>query len=142
MLANGITLKYKEKTGSGEFKVLTALTETPEWGSEPEKVDMTDLSDTIKVYELGVGDSPEVEYKFLVKGADAKMTETSQIAVLKGYEKSNTVLEFQQVFKDGTQIEFEGNIAIKIDAGSLNSAIGYTMTVGLAGEPTYTWATA
>ena len=65
MLANGITLKYKKKTGTpNTFTLLEGLKEVPELGVDPEKVENTTLADKVKQYELGIGDAGELEYKF------------------------------------------------------------------------------
>ena len=61
MLANGITLAYKEL---GNYVILKGLKEIPEFGSEPEKVDATTLEDTVKQYEFGIGDYGDLEYTF------------------------------------------------------------------------------
>ena len=63
MLANGAKLGYKKKGGSA-FTDLPGLKEIPEIGVEPEKVDNTCLTDPHKTYEMGIGDLPEMTYKF------------------------------------------------------------------------------
>ena len=57
MLANGIKLGYKETAEAVEFTDLTGLKEVPELGSDPEKVDNTDLAADVKQYEMGIGDA-------------------------------------------------------------------------------------
>ena len=64
MLANGIKLGYKETAEAAEFTDLTGLKEVPELGSDPEKVDNTDLAADVKQYEMGIGDAGDMEYKF------------------------------------------------------------------------------
>ena len=68
MLANGITLSCKRSTDQ-EFAVLAGLKEVPELGNEPEKVENTGLSDTVKQYEFGIGDPGDLEYKFKFNNA-------------------------------------------------------------------------
>ena len=63
MLANGITLSCKRSTESN-YSILAGLKEVPELGNEPEKVENTGLSDTVKQYEFGIGDPGDLEYKF------------------------------------------------------------------------------
>ena len=50
MLANGITLGYKELSGGSSYTILAGLKEVPELGDEPEKVENTCLSDSVKQY--------------------------------------------------------------------------------------------
>ena len=65
MLANGAKLGYK-KHGAAEssYTDLLGLKEIPEIGVEAEKVDNTCLTDTHKTYEQGIGDLPEMTYKY------------------------------------------------------------------------------
>ena len=64
MLANGATLGYKKKTGSpSTYTDLPGLKEIPEMGIEAEKVENSGLTDGHKMYELGVGDLPDMVYK-------------------------------------------------------------------------------
>lgn len=44
MLANGITLGYKELSGGSSYTILTGLKEVPELGDEPEKVENTSIN--------------------------------------------------------------------------------------------------
>ena len=62
MLANGIKLGYKT-TGS-TYTNLEGLKEVPEMGEDPEKIDVTCLSDTTKQYEYGIGDYGDLAYKY------------------------------------------------------------------------------
>mgnify|MGYP004487297605 CR=1 FL=1 len=65
MLANGAKLGYKKKSeASSAYKDLPGLKEIPELGSEPEKVENTTLTDPHKMYELGIGDLPDMVYKY------------------------------------------------------------------------------
>ena len=65
MLANGATLEYKKKSDtSGTYTKLLGLKEIPEMGTEPEKVENTCLEDKNKKYEMGIGDTGDVVYKF------------------------------------------------------------------------------
>lgn len=62
MLANGATLGYKKKTGSpSTYTDLPGLKEIPEMGIEAEKVENSGLTDGHKMYELGVGDLPDMD---------------------------------------------------------------------------------
>lgn len=64
MLANGAKLGYKKKSASSAaYTDLPGLKEIPELGYEPEKVENTGLNDPHKMYELGIGDLPDMVYK-------------------------------------------------------------------------------
>ena len=64
MLANGATLQYKEHGAAGNYTDLPGLKEIPEIGADPEKVENTVLTDTVKKYEIGIGDPGDMTYKF------------------------------------------------------------------------------
>ena len=48
MLANGAKLGYKAEKGTASYTDLPGLKEIPDWGSDPEKVDNTCLTDAYK----------------------------------------------------------------------------------------------
>ena len=62
MLANGATLGYKKKGAVGDYTDLPGLKEIPDMGTEPEKVENTDLNAKNKQYENGIGDAGEMTY--------------------------------------------------------------------------------
>lgn len=64
MLANGAKLGYKAEKGTASYTDLPGLKEIPDWGSDPEKVDNTCLTDAYKQYEMGIGELGDVKYKF------------------------------------------------------------------------------
>ena len=118
MLANGIKLGYKT-TGSS-YTNLEGLKEVPELGEEPEKVDNTCLSDTVKQYEYGIGDTGDLSYKFkYVNNSD-----TSSFRVLRKLAADKTAVDFEQTYPDGTKVRFKGG-------GSVNSAIEFTLNLAL-----------
>ncbi len=83
MLANGAKLEFKSKTVSTYTK-LKGLKELPEIGVEPEKVENSDLDDTQKVYEMGIGDPGDITYKFKYDNTETD----SPYRVLRKYEES------------------------------------------------------
>ena len=68
ILTKGITLAYKATGDSAEFKTLTNLMEIPEIGNGArEKVEVTVLTDDVKKYIAGLGDSgQDLAFKFLL----------------------------------------------------------------------------
>ena len=64
MLANGAKLGYKAEKGAAAYTDLPGLKEIPDWGSDPEKVDNSALTDPYKQYEMGIGELGDVKYKF------------------------------------------------------------------------------
>lgn len=129
MLANGITLGMSNQQGSG-YEVLKGLKEVPELGIEPEKVENTTLADTVKQYELGIGDAGELEYKF--KYENNKSTDSYR--VLRKLADTKDVRHFEQSYPDGTKVQFSGQVSVKLGGGGVNGVIEFTLKVGLQSD--------
>lgn len=132
MLANGITLSYSETKGS--YTKLAGLKEVPEFGIEPEKVENTTLEDKVKKYEFGIGDAGELEYKF----AYDNTTTTSPYRVLRKAADDKKKLFFEQAYPDGTKVNFEGQVSVKLGGGGVNSVIEFTLKIALQSELAFT----
>lgn len=128
MLANGIKLGYKKKTGEpSTYKDLPGLKEVPEMGDEPEKVDNTCLSDTVKQYEYGIGDPGDLEFKFKYDNS----SETSPYRVLREAAESKEVLSFEETFPDGTKFNWDAQVSVKLGGGGVNSVMDFTVKMAL-----------
>lgn len=135
MLANGITLKYKKKKGTpSDYILLEGLKEVPELGVDPEKVENTTLADTVKQYELGIGDAGELEYKFKYDNSKA----TSAYRVLRKLMDDKEVVAFEQEYPDKTKVEFDGQVSVKLGGGGVNGVIEFTLKIGLQSDFTFT----
>jgi len=134
MLANGATLAYKEKGGSGDYTNLPGLKEIPEMGVDPERVENTDLSNTHKMYELGIGDLPEMTYVFKYANTAA----TSPYRVMRAYEESKTVLSFKETLFDGTTTEFDARVSVERTGGGVNGVIDFNLTMAVQSDLTIT----
>lgn len=137
MLANGIKLGYKEKGGS-TYTNLTGLKEVPEIGIEPEKVENTCLSDTVKQYENGIGDAGDLEFKFKYENSSA----TSPYRILRKAQEDGKTLSFQETLPDGTIFIWDAQPSVKLGGGGVNGAIDFTLKMALQSEITITDPTA
>ena len=133
MLANGIKLSYK-KSGEGEFDLLTGLKEVPELGTEPEKVENTCLSDTVKQYEFGIGDPGDLEYKFKYENKSA----TSPYRVMRNAEAAKEVLTFKEELPDGTTVTFDAMVSVKLGSGAVNGVLDFTLKMALQSDMAFT----
>lgn len=131
MLANGSKLYYKQKSANA-FTELVDLKEIPEMGIEPEKVENTPLSASVKQYELGVGDAGDLEYKFKYRNDEA----TCPYRVLRGFEDSKEVITLKQELPDGTSFTFDAQVTTKVTGGALNGVIEFTLKAGLQSDIT------
>lgn len=124
MLANGAKLGFKKKGGS-TFTDLPGLKEIPEIGAEPEKVDDTVLTDPHKKYELGIGDLPEMTYKFRYDNTKAE----SPYRVMRKAQEDKEVLSFQETLIDGTVTEYDAQVSVKRTGGGVNGTIDFELTM-------------
>lgn len=129
MLANGIKLGYKKK-GSPSYTDLPGLKEVPEMGSEPEKVENTCLSDTVKKYEYGIGDPGDLEFKFKYDNSST----TSPYRVLRAAADDKEVLSFEETFPDGTKFNWDAQVSVKVGGGGVNAVLEFTVKMALQSE--------
>lgn len=133
MLANGTTLGYRKHTGgeaSGAYTDLPGLKEIPEVGTEIEKVDNTCLTDPHKMYEQGIGDLPDMVYKFKYDNSKAG----SPYRLMRDAAAAKEVWDFQEKNKDGTVTEFTAQFSVKRTGGGVNGAIEFDVTMAVQSE--------
>lgn len=133
MLANGAKLEYKEGV-EGSYEDLPGLKEIPDMGVEAEKVDNTTLTDPHKKYEQGIGDLPEMTYKFKYDNKSAK----SPYRVLRDAQKEGKVLTFQETLKDGTKTEYDAQVSVKRTGAGVNGVIEFEVTMMVQSDLKYT----
>ena len=137
MLANGAKLGDAQTFsdgGSNTYTDLPGLKEIPEIGTDAEKVDNTVLTDKHKIYEKGIGDLPEMVYKFKYDNSKANCP----YRVLREAEKNNTVLYFRETDADKSTIDFGAQVAVKRTGGAVNGVIEFEVTMTVQTEITYT----
>ena len=118
ILSKGIKLSYK--VSGGDFIVLANLQEIPEIGNgAPEKVEVTVLTDDVKKYIAGLGDSgQELGFKFLY--------DKEQFTTLAALTDS---CSWKVEMPDGVNATFDGTPSVKFDGAGTNAALTYTLTV-------------
>ena len=124
ILSKGIKLSYKNGTASS-YVELTNLQEIPEIGNgAPEKVEVTVLTDNVKKYIAGLGDSgQELGFKFLY--------DKTQFATLADLTAS---CDWKVEMPDGVNATFTGTPSVKFDGAGTNAALTYTLTVMVESE--------
>lgn len=133
MLANGAKLGYKT-VGGASYTDLPGLKEIPDIGVEAEKVDNTVLTDPHKKYEMGIGDLPEMTYKFKYDNT----SDTSPYRVMRNAQAAGTVLSFQETDKDGSVITFDAQVSVKRTGGGVNGVIEFELTMLVQSDLEYT----
>lgn len=134
MLANGTKLGYATTSGASTYTDLPGLKEIPDIGVDPEKVDNTTLTDSHKMYEMGIGDLPEMTYKFKYDNTSAD----SPYRVLRNFEKSGTVVYFCETDPDKTTFKFGAQVSVKKTGGGVNGVIECEATLIVCTEITIT----
>ena len=124
ILTKNIKLSYGAK-GSSQFKELLNLQEIPEIGNgAPEKIEVTVLTDNVKKYIAGLGDSgQDLSFKFLyVK------EQFQELLAL------NATQTWQVPMPHGVTATFDAVPSVKFDSASPNNAITYTLTLIVESE--------
>lgn len=132
LLSKDTTLSYK--ASGSTYKVLEHLMEVPEMGGDPEKVEVTTLSDEVKKYINGVKDLGDLTFKFLYDNETAD----SNYRILKGLQDGNKPAEFKVEYPDGTGHEFSAYVNVKMDAAAVNAAMTFTVGMSLQSDITVT----
>ncbi len=127
--ANQTKLSYNVGT-SGNFTEIPFLMEVPEVGGAPEKIDVTTLSDSTRKYIPGIKDYGDLVFKFLYDNTTA----TSNYRVLKGMENNATTASFKIQYPDGTAHQFYAIPSVKLDAGAINGALTFSVTMLLQSD--------
>ena len=136
MLANGTTLGYREHTDStsAAYTDLPGLKEIPELGVDIDKEENTCLTDPHKMYEIGIGDLPDIVYKFKYDNTKAE----SPYRVMRKAADDKKVLDFQEKTKDGTVTEFTAQVAVKRTGGAVNGVIEFELSMAGQSDFKYT----
>lgn len=131
MLANGSTIGYAADatTAPTTFTNIPDLKELPDIGAEPELVDNTALSDSIRRNEQGIGDPGEMEFVFRYNNADA----ASSYRIAKGL---SGVKWFQVKLFDETTYTFKAIPALRLSGGGVNDPVEFVMSLALQSDIT------
>ena len=125
----GINIKVGEK---GSEQLVKGLTDIPDMGATPEKLDVTTLADDYRQYINGVKDFGDLEFNFIYEsGADGNY---ATLAAMEGKGVKSCIVEFP----DGSTFSFEGDISVRILGVGVNAVITFAMSVALQSEIAYT----
>ncbi len=124
---------------TASFKEIYGLVEVPELGATPEKIDVTNLSDSNKRYVFGIGDFGDLEFKFFYNKETTADSESADIiknnySYLRGLEKAGSKHTFKVSYPDGSGHTFEGSCTVRRDAVSVNGALSFTLAIALSSD--------
>lgn len=127
----------------GTVKNISGLTDIPDMGATPEKLDVTTLADDVRKYINGVKDYGDLEFTFIYEsgsnGNYKKLYDLiydAQGEKLPENEAGNT--ECAVTFPDGSKFDFTGTIDVRIIGVGVNAVITFAMTVALSSNIKYT----
>lgn len=124
------------KLSVGDYADVSGLTDIPDMGATPEKLDVTTLADEYRHYIGGVKDFGDLEFTFIYEsGADGNYAKLAAIEANKAQDVACVV-----EFPDGSKFEFPGEISLRIVGVGVNAVITFVMAVALSGDIVYTAA--
>ncbi len=127
-MAKHSSIGIKLTVGGKEIK---GLTDIPDMGASPEKLDVTTLADEYRQYINGVKDFGDLEFTFIYEsGAEGNY---AQLADLEG----KGVQECVVTFPDNATFTFSGDISVRILGVGVNAVITFAMSVALQSEIEY-----
>ena len=131
MLANGATIGYAADatTTPTTFTNIPDLKELPDIGAEPELVDNTALSDSIRHNEMGIGDPGDMEFTFRYDNSGAN----ASYRVAKGL---TGVKWFQVKLHDDTTFTFKAIPNVRLSGGGVNDPVDFVMSLALQSDIT------
>ena len=124
----GIKIKVGEK---GSEQEILGLTDIPDMGATPEKLDVTTLADDVRQYINGVKDFGDLEFTFIYESGENG--NYAQLAAMEGAGVKSCVVEFP----DESTFSFEGDISVRILGVGVNAVITFAMSVALASDIEY-----
>lgn len=120
-------------TGDPAYKKLYGLFTVPEMGGTPEQIDVTNLEDGIKRSILGIQDTGTLDFEFYA--TEDETDTSSQIRdtwnILRGYQTAGDAMMWKLEYPDGEGFTWQGKCSVRRQSVGVNSAIKFTLTIGL-----------
>lgn len=118
------------------YKTTYGLYNTPDIGSNKEKIDVTNLSDSHKRSIDGIADygSFQFDYYDTKNETDTDSEIKSTYAAFRAWDIAGTLVDFRLVYPDGTGFEWSGTVSVSRDAAAVNSAMKFKVYSTLESE--------
>lgn len=115
-------------TESGTYQTLYGLSDVPDFSSEPESIEVTNLSDGNKRYIPGVVDYGDPEFEFFnddtATESDATKLKNSYKAV-RAAELVKAAMYFKLIYPDGTGFKWQAYISTTRTGGGTGDALKF-----------------
>lgn len=132
-------MAWLTNNANASFKIgndaIAGLQSIPSLGGEPERVDVTTLSDMERRYITGIKDYGELEFSFLYIAGEGGAD--SNYAKAKTHE-GDTSQTITLTLRSGVTFTIPGTVAVSLNEANINEAYTFTITVGLTGDITET----
>ena len=116
---------------------VSGLTDIPDMGATPEKLDVTTLADDVRQYINGVKDFGDLEFTCIYEsGPDGNYAILAAVEVSENNKAGETACIVE--FPDGAKFEFNGEISLRILGVGVNAVITFAISVALASDIEYT----
>ena len=115
----------------GAYIEIPGLQEIPELGGDPEQIDVTVLTDTVKRSIPGVQDLGDLAFTFLYSKANY-LALTGD-----GGLKSDKVYSWKVEFSDGLAATFTAIPNVKLGGGGVNAAVNFSINMSLQSSITF-----
>jgi hypothetical protein len=126
------------QSGDPAYKKLYGLFTVPEMGGTPEQIDVTNLEDSHKRSILGIQDTGTLDFEFYA--TEDETDTTAQIRdtwnILRGYQSAGDTMMWKLEYPDGEGFTWKGKCSLRRQSVGVNSAVKFTLTVGLETELT------
>lgn len=120
-------------SGDPTYKKLYGLANVPEMGGTPERIDVTNLEDSIKRNILGIQDTGTLDFEFFATQGETDTTTQVRDTwnILRGYQTAGTTMRWKLEYPDGEGFTWDGKCSVRRQATTVNQAIKFTLTIGL-----------
>ena len=122
---NHSSIGIKISVGGSE---ISGLTDIPDLGATPEKLDVTTLIDGERHYIDGVKDYGDLEFNFIYDE-----TNFASLKAMEGDGEKEVIV----TFPDNTKFTFSGAISVRMLGVGVNAVITFAMSVALSTEIKY-----
>lgn len=123
------------------WRKLYGLSEVPDIGGDPEKIEVTNLEDSNVRYINGIEDFGDLEFTFFYnKESSADAEGSAQVkesySVLRSYQVAGKSLYYRLIYPDGTGHQWHGSVNVKRTGVAVNEALGFTLSTSLDSKMT------
>lgn len=116
------------------YKKAYGLYNTPDMGSNREKIDVTNLEDSHKRSIDGLADYGNLQFDFYDNTGDVDTSTEikATYTAFRAWELAETMVDFRLVYPDGTGFTWSGTVSTSKDAAAVNSAMSFKVYSSLA----------